>query len=315
MWLTADSLHPPSSDGWLSSRRYVASHSNLNMNRIILILLIVLLSCNSNSKSSNEAESKTEKNENRIEVEKTGNTIKSRINPPHGFKRIQPDLNSFEEYLQNLNLKPKGSKVKYYSGSTKFNDNIYTDVIDLKIGNKNLHHCADAIIRLRSEFLWAQQKYDEIIFNFTNGQKVEYSKWKDGYRIDIEGNKTWWVKKENPSNTYEDFWNYLEQIFMYPGTASLEKELRKKNIKNAEIGNILIQGGSPGHAIIIVDKAINDKDNKKLYLLAQSYMPAQEIQILVNPNNSDISPWYDLEKNPIVTPEWTFSNTDLKEFE
>ncbi len=81
-----------------------------------------------------------------------------------------------------------------------------------------------------------------------------------------------------------------------------------------EIGHVFIQKGNPyGHAVIVVDMAQNSK-GKKIYLLAQSYMPAQETQILANPNDSDLSPWYNLDYETIITPEWIFYPTDLKHF-
>ncbi len=44
-------------------------------------------------------------------------------------------------------------------------------------------------------------------------------------------------------------------------------------------------------------------------------MPAQETQILKNPNEEDISPWYSIDfANQLQTPEWTFSKDDLKRF-
>ncbi|MBN2610182.1 MAG: hypothetical protein JXB00_01355, partial [Bacteroidales bacterium] len=53
----------------------------------------------------------------------------------------------------------------------------------------------------------------------------------------------------------------------------------------------------------------------KVFLLAQSYMPAQDIQILKNPNDKSISPWYSLDfEGDLITPEWTFKKTDLKRF-
>lgn len=64
-----------------------------------------------------------------------------------------------------------------------------------------------------------------------------------------------------------------------------------------------------------VDMAINPTTNKKVFLLAQSYMPAQEIQILKSPNDTKISPWYSLDfGNVLNTPEWTFTPNDLKRF-
>lgn len=86
--------------------------------------------------------------------------------------------------------------------------------------------------------------------------------------------------------------------------------------ENMQIGDVFIQGGSPGHAVIIVDMAIDNKGNK-LYMLAQSYMPAQELQILKNQTHIDISPWYklNLTDTEISTPEWNFTNKDLKRFD
>ena len=50
-------------------------------------------------------------------------------------------------------------------------------------------------------------------------------------------------------------------------------------------------------------------------MLAQSYMPAQSIHVLVNKHDPDISPWYDVSQmDKLNTPEWTFLKTDLKRF-
>lgn len=236
------------------------------------------------------------------------------ISCPKDYERIAMKENTFEDHLRKLPLKPKGSLVNYYNGSIKQNNGIYNYVINLPIGTKNLHQCADAIIRLKAEHLWKQKKYEEIKFNFTNGFTVEYSEWMKGRRMIVEGNKTYWDQGSNASNSYEDFWEYLELIFTYAGTASLEKDLKKKNIDRADIGDIFIQGGHPGHAVIIIDKAIQKKTGREIFLLAQSYMPAQEIQILNNPEDENLSPWYSFENENIVTPEWIFTTSDLKTF-
>jgi len=243
-----------------------------------------------------------------------GHKISTRITPPQGFERIAVDVNSFQHYLRNLPLKPVGSQVKYFNGNTKPNNKVYAHVVDLDIGKKDLHQCADAVMRLRAEYLWHQKEYDKIHFNFTNGHKVEYKEWMSGKRMQVQGNKTQWIQKEEASNSYNDFWNYLELIFMYAGTASLEKEMRSRSINEAKVGDVLIQGGHPGHAVIIVDEVLNKENGNKLFLIAQSYMPAQEIQILVNQNNKKISPWHKLKEGVIRTPEWTFNSTDLKQF-
>ena len=105
-------------------------------------------------------------------------------------------------------------------------------------------------------------------------------------------------------------------MFNYAGSASLSKELKKvKSLNDLEIGDIFIQGGSPGNAVIILDSAKSKVTDEKIFLLAQSYMPAQDIQILKNPEDNELSPWY-TNKNldTLITPEWTFKKTDLKRF-
>jgi len=138
-----------------------------------------------------------------------------------------------------------------------------------------------------------------------------------GYRIAINSSKVSWVKRTSPSNTYKDFWKYMEIIFSYAGNLSLSKELILVAKEDMKIGDIFIWGGSPGHAILVTDMAINPKTNEKLFLLSQSYMPAQEIQLLKNPNDSEFSPWYSLTDltTELKTPEWNFNVNQLKRFQ
>jgi hypothetical protein len=105
--------------------------------------------------------------------------------------------------------------------------------------------------------------------------------------------------------------NYMQKIFSYAGTLSLSKELQNKNIANLEAGDVFIKGGSPGHAVIVVDVA--EGNEGKLFLLAQSYMPAQDIEILKNLNNAEMSPWFKAnEMGLLKTPEWHFEWSQLK---
>ena len=283
--------------------------------RYFVFIFVVLSSCRHEDASSLSDKQIFSKSDN-VEADthsSLDNTVMNRIMTPKLYERKLLPVGSFQAYLRNLKLKPEGSPVKYYNGDTKPNANVYHSVIDMKIGKKDLHQCADAVMRLRAEYFWHRKEYDKIHFNFTNGFRVDFIEWMKGRRIVVDGNRTYWDNGNNSSNTYENFWDYLELIFMYAGTASLEKELLSVHINEADIGDVLIQGGHPGHAVIIIDKAINET-GAKIYLLAQSYMPAQELHILKNPNDAKINPWYNLENRDILTPEWTFSDKDLKRF-
>jgi hypothetical protein len=244
-----------------------------------------------------------------------GTTIQTRFLPPPGYSRITVSDKSFEKYLRSLPLKAHDAEVRFYNGGIKSNNDVYDAVVDLEIGRKDLHQCADAIMRLRAEYLWSEGLYDKIHFNFTNGFRVDYTKWMEGNRIVVTGNSSSWVSRKPPSNTYRDFWEYMEIIFTYAGTLSLSKELIPVNVAEMGIGDVFIRGGSPGHAVIIVDMVVNEATGHKLFLLAQSYMPAQEIQVLRNREDKSISPWYSAEIGEFLyTPEWQFSASELKRF-
>ncbi len=244
-------------------------------------------------------------------INEKGFTVQARFNPPIGFERKPVAENSFADYLRNLPLKPVGSKVKYYNGDFK-NDIVYDAVVDMEIGNTDLQQCADAVMRLRGEYFYSQKAYDKISFTLTNGFKVDYSEWMKGNRIVVRGNTTSWKKTNEPSNAYKDFRSYMDLVFNYAGTLSLSKSLHSKSIKDISIGDVFVFGGSPGHAVIVVDVAEN-KSGERVFMIAQSYMPAQETQILKNLNDDKLSPWYSSDiVGSLATPQWTFNTNQLK---
>lgn len=245
-------------------------------------------------------------------IDTTGFKIVERFVLPEGYRRIDVEENSFENFLRTLPLKKYGEKVRYYDGSIKDND-VYVSVVDLDIGNKDLFQCADAVIRLRSEYLYEKRLYDKIGFHLTNGFYVGFKRWKDGFRVKVRGNKTEWYYTGKKGIDRKNFDEYLEFIYSYAGTISLSKELKKVKIEDIKIGDVFIHSGSPGHCVIVVDMGITTETKEKIVLLAQSYMPAQEIHILKS--FDDISPWYRIkEENNLITPEWIFECDSLKRF-
>lgn len=242
----------------------------------------------------------------------TGDSISTRFQPPDGYERTPAEPGTFAFYLRNLPLKPVGSPVHLFDGRKKSRQDVHAAVIDMDTGDRDLQQCADAIMRLRAEFLFGEKRYSDIRFNFTNGFPAEYAKWREGQRITVNGNRCAWRNTGRPSTSYEDFRKYLVQVFTYAGTLSLSKELSSKSIEKLEIGDVFIQGGSPGHAVIVVDVAQHKNTGEKVFQLAQSYMPAQEIHVLKNPKDPALSPWYRLDfGETLETPEWRFSKADL----
>ena len=79
------------------------------------------------------------------------------------------------------------------------------------------------------------------------------------------------------------------------------------------IGDLFIKGGFPGHAMLVADMAENPATGEQRFLLLQSYMPAQDMHIVVDPQSVDASPWYRVAfGSALQTPEWTFEADQLK---
>ncbi|MGB0881373.1 MAG: DUF4846 domain-containing protein [Vicingaceae bacterium] len=239
------------------------------------------------------------------------------VSLPEGYIRVKNENASFENWLRHLPISVD-DLVYLHDGSKKYNQKAQFKVVDIDIGKRDLQQCADAVMRLRAEYLYATKQIDKIHFNYTNGVNIPFSKWSSGFYPSLKGNKVVWTPSSKNNKTYKSFRKYMNNIFMYAGTASLEKELLSVKLYEVKAGNVFIKGGFPGHAVIVVDVAINQKTGDKIFMLAQSYMPAQSIHVLKN-NYSELSPWYSLKEieasGLIITPEWTFELNQLKKFE
>lgn len=246
----------------------------------------------------------------------SGTTIHERFMPPAGYQRTSDNPGSFASFLRNLPLKPYGSKVLLYNGREKVPGDVHVSVIDMEIGTRDLQQCADAIIRLRAEYLYSIKAFGKIHFNFTSGDTARYTDWIKGIRPVVNGPRVRWTHSGTPGESYLSFREYLDMVFTYAGTSSLEKELvRVDSITDVLPGDVFIEGGFPGHGVIVVDVVCNTRNGEKLFLIAQSYMPAQEIHILKNPVNKELNPWYETPKGVTIhTPEWNFNRDQLYRF-
>jgi hypothetical protein len=249
-----------------------------------------------------------------LESYEAATMLVNRIPAPEGYERVAVQKRSFGDWLRHLPLKPGNPSVKLYNGEMKFNQSAQFAVLSIDVGNEDLQQCADAVMRLKAEYHFSRKEKEKIHFKFTSGDNAEYVKWVEGYRPVIKGNTVSWVQKAPRDDSYKGFKAYLKQVFMYAGTSSLSKELLAVPLNNMQPGDVFIKGGFPGHAVIVLDMAVHKISGRKIFLLAQSYMPAQDIHILKSPNGEN-TPWYPLEfEGALETPEWTFARNELKRF-
>ncbi|RLD50765.1 MAG: hypothetical protein DRI94_07820 [Bacteroidetes bacterium] len=278
---------------------------------IILLPLLFVLACNSqnsnekqkSSDTSNVSNTDSVSNKEKVftikpQAEAKYPDIKS-IPVPPGYERVSVEEGSFGEWLRNLNLKTENNDLYLYDGNLKYSQDLHFAVLKFDAGKSDLQQCADAVMRLRGEYLYAQHQYKDIHFNFLSDGKPRY-----------------FTQYGHGDKSYKKFRNYMNYIFSYANTASLKKELTPvKNPKNIRPGDVFIQSGRPyGHAVTVVDVAKN-KEGDVIFTVSQSYMPAEEINIVKNLNNSKLSPWYKLYETPTLKiPEWEFEYSDLRRF-
>ncbi|MCH5598166.1 DUF4846 domain-containing protein [Niabella ginsengisoli] len=195
------------------------------------------------------------------EVSKAENYV-SDIKIPHGF-RVE-SKSQFATFLGNLNLK-SDKTVYLYDGSLKPNQDAQYAVLDISVGDKNLQQCADAVIRLRAEYLFSQKRYNEIEFKTVSGTYLNFKEWLKGKRYRLKGNSLIAYQISPQQNTRDAFDNYLEFVFSYCGTASLGSSLVRKALDEINAGDVFLKPGSPGHAVIVMATAINNKKKKYFF--------------------------------------------------
>jgi len=222
-----------------------------------------------------------------------GDKLETRFVAPQSTTRVAVAPDSFGAWLRGLPLKPAGTAVKLYDGRPKPRQDVHAAVVDLDVPPRDLQQCADAVMRL-----WAEHRYAAnlpVAFHPEPGKRTEL-------RFTPHGQPR------------QDFNRWLIHVFAEAGSASLSAEL-KPAVGAIEPGDVLIQGGYPGHAILVLDVAA-DAAGHRWVLLGQSYMPAQDFHVLTDLTTK--SPWFDattLDGAGLATPEWRpFYRKDLKRF-
>lgn len=209
---------------------------------------------------------------------------------PAGFQRVLADTGSFAAWLRQLPLK-KDKTVYLFNDRPKSNQEAQYAVVDKSRSQKDLQQCADVIMRLRAEYLMDAGLYDQVSFT------------------DYAGKTYPWTGGKNRAS----FARYLDLVFGFCGSASLEKQLRPvADFGSIQPGDVLVQGGFPGHAVLVTDLAENEK-GEKVFMLLQGYQPAQDMHILVNPVDKSLGPWYRIPVGTdLYTPEWHFRTSHLR---
>lgn len=237
--------------------------------------------------------------------------LDQRFAPPDAFIRVPAAAGTFGAWLRGLPLKSDGAAVLLHTDAPNARQDVHAAVIDIDNGTRDLQQCADAVMRLYAEWQFSRGDLARIAFNDTGqGHPMAFSRWAAGERPRASGQALVWTKRAAADASYASFRRYMDTVFAWAGTHSLERELVPVGDGRVEIGDVFIKGGFPGHAVLVADVVENPQTGDRRFLLIQSFMPAQDMHVLRGSNGS---PWYALESGiPLVTPEWTFPPGSLR---
>ena len=232
---------------------------------------------------------------------KPTDTMRQRFAPPAGFARVPVAPNSFAGWLRDLPLAAPETPVRAYDGRVLHaaTDSRIAGVVALDVSPADLQQCADSVMRLHAEWLWSKGERN-MSYRAAAGLALPWSRWSRGERIVPSGANIQWVPAGKPVSDHAAFRKYLDAVFAWANTVSLEKQAKPVEPDQIRAGDFFILPGNPGHAVLVLDVA--EKGDKRVALLGQSFMPAQNTQVL---RPADGGPWFRLDPSKAVdTPFW-----------
>ena len=215
---------------------------------------------------------------------------------PWGYERISADDVDYANFLRSLPLKGRGSKVQLYTGGNSRFQSLNYAVINMPLLS-NAEQCADVCMRLRAEYLFSTGQYGRIRFQNVNGKTLSYG----------------------GGSSRKSFERYLRYLYGVASTFSLSREMKTRRLADMQPGDVFVYparyGQRYGHAVMVVDVAINN-NGKKAFLLAEGNTPAREIHVMRNFENPFRSPWFMLDEDAenLILSVFHYKASDLKSF-
>lgn len=221
-------------------------------------------------------------------------TVAEAFPPPPGATRVPAD--AWGEWLRQLPLYPADRQVLTHDGRAVAMD--AARVVALSLVKGDLQQCADTLLRLRAT--WERSVGRSPAFHYTSGDLSSWSGWAAGTRPKVAGSSVTFVKgaaKADSSDAAFEAW--MANLFTYAGTRSLPMDTVDVDVPLP--GDLVVQPGSPGHAVAILDVATAGE--KRWVLVGQGYMPAMDLHVLDGPD----AHWFPVEgellpSTPIAVP-------------
>ena len=224
-------------------------------------------------------------------------TVGEAYPPPAGAVRTPDDAHG--AWLQALPLRPAGAPIRTHDGHIVRHDG---RPIALPMVRGDLQQCADSAIRLRAEFARAQGTDADLSFHATSGDPLPWRRYAAGERPRAQGNRITWSRVDPAGQTWE---GWLSAVFMWAGTRSLAA-YETTPAERPRAGDLLVVGGSPGHAVVLLDVAT--RGTQTLLLIGEGYMPAQDFHVEHGPEAG----WWVWSDEGVDLGHWAMPKESLR---
>ncbi len=221
-------------------------------------------------------------------------TMEEAFPPPPGSTRVTTD--AWGEWLRALPLYDRYRAVLSYDGRPMAM--AAARVVEIPVGTRDLQQCADSALRLRAT--WQRSTGAVPAFHYTSGDLSSWAGWAAGTRPHVSGTHVSFVAHAAPADASDaSFEAWLMDLYTYAGTRSLVLDTLPASAPLP--GDVIVEPGSPGHAVVILDVAT---DGVRTWVLAgQGFMPAMDFHVLAGP----VGDWFpvegaDLPSYPIPVP-------------
>jgi hypothetical protein len=236
-------------------------------------------------------------------VAPAADALEQRFEAPAGFTRVELAPGTFGAWLRRLPLARAGTSVLSFRGDVILpadHENLAA-VVALDVGARDLQQCADSIIRLHGEWLYAQGRRDAS-YRAASGAAMPFTRWAHGERMVPAGLSFGWTQSARPDDSHASYRRWLDAVFTYANTGSLARDAEPVASTELRPGDFVVQPGAPGHAVLVLDLA-RAPDGRRALLLGQGFMPAQSFQVL---RPSPARAWFVVESAALAldTPFW-----------